>query len=41
MQTLTSLLEGLNEEEKEDALIIVFIAEVNVANYLYPIFNKD
>ena len=28
-QTLTSLIDGLNDEERDDCLIIVFIGEVN------------
>ncbi len=28
MQTLTSLIDSLNEEEKDDCVIIVFVGEV-------------
>jgi alpha-1,3-mannosylglycoprotein beta-1,4-N-acetylglucosaminyltransferase A/B len=34
-QTLDSLINNLNEREKEDCVIIVFIAEVMICFYYY------
>lgn len=40
LQTLESLLGGLNDEEKQEVLIVVFIAEVTltVTVFSYPQF---
>ncbi|XP_074650022.1 alpha-1,3-mannosyl-glycoprotein 4-beta-N-acetylglucosaminyltransferase B-like isoform X2 [Tubulanus polymorphus] len=38
-ETLKSVLDGLNDEEKDDCLIIVFIAEPDDLNYIHKLAN--
>ncbi|CAE1289753.1 MGAT4A_B [Acanthosepion pharaonis] len=41
LRTLHSLIDGLNEEEREDCLLIVFVAEVIVGEQIYKEFKSS
>ena len=38
-ETLQSILDGLNEEEKDDCLIVVMVSEVSIVLSLKPVYH--